>query len=103
MADTFQQRQVSLLRWGLTALIFALDCMSPPYVMVPFFYALVLFLGKADKRAIWTLAVVGMALTIVAPLIGVTPMPGYPERVYWLNRLLAIVELLIGALLAGKR
>jgi hypothetical protein len=71
--------------------------------MFPFFYALVLFVGNADKRATWTLAVVSMALTLVSPLIGVTPMPGYPERVFWLNRLLAIVEVLIGALLARKQ
>jgi hypothetical protein len=44
-----------------------------------------------------------MALTLVSPLIGVTSMPGYPQRVFWLNRVLAVVELLIGALLAGKQ
>ncbi len=102
MADPFHARQVSLLRWGLTTLIFALDCVSPPYVMLPFFYALVLFVGKTDKRSIWMLATVSVVLTLVSPLIGVTAMPGYPQWVFWLNRFLAVVELLIGALLAGR-
>jgi hypothetical protein len=104
MTDSYDARQASLLRWGLTALIFALDCMSPPYVMVPFFYALVLFVGKErNKGTIWTLALVGTALTLVSPLIGVAPVPGYPQWVFWLNRVIAIVELLIAALLAGKQ
>jgi hypothetical protein len=78
--------------------------MSPPYVMIPFFYALVLFVGEErNKRTIWTFALVGMALTLVSPLIGVAPVPGYPERIFWLNRVLAIVEVLIAAFLAGKQ
>lgn len=104
MADSFQDRQASLLRWGLTALIFASDCMSPPYLVFPFFYVLVLFAGEGrNKRTIWTFVLVAMSLTLVSPLIGVAPVPGYPHWVFWLNRALAIVELLIAALLAGKR
>ncbi len=72
--------------------------------MIPFFYALVLFVGKErNKRTIWTFALVGMALTLVSPLIGVAPVPGYPERIFWLNRALAAVEVSIAAFLAGKQ
>lgn len=78
--------------------------MSPPYVMIPFFYALIFFVGsERNRRTIWTLALVAMALTLVSPFIGVAPVPGYPQRVFWLNRGLAIFELLIGALLAAKQ
>ncbi len=93
MRDPLQATQALLLRWGLTALILALDCMSPPCVMIPFFYALVLFVGEErNKQKIWTLALVGMALTLASPLIGVAPVPGYPRWVFWLNRALAIAS-----------
>ncbi len=101
MADSFEIRQASLLRWGLTTLIFAFDCVSPPYVMVPFFYALIPFVGKrGDKREIWIFALLSSALTLIAPIISAPPMPGYPNWVFSLNRGLATVAILIATLLA---
>ncbi len=101
MADSCEIGRASLLRWGLTTLVFAFDCVSPPYVMVPFFYALIPFVGKqGDKREIWLFALLSSAATLIAPILSAPPMPGYPHWVFWLNRGLASVAVVIAMLLA---
>jgi hypothetical protein len=104
VAKPLKIEQASLLKWGLALLTFALDCASPPNLIFPVFYPVLLFVEKQPNLyRIWIFALACMVLTLVSPTISAPPLPGDPYWIFWSNRLLVLIAIPIAGLLAQQR
>jgi hypothetical protein len=104
MKEPAEINNLALLKSGLMIFIFALDCVSPPDTIVPVFYIVLLLIGKPmNIYSVWGFALASVAFTMVSPILSVPAAPGCPERIFWINRLLVLVAVLMTAFVVHQR